>query len=528
MAHYDEKVELPSDQSSVSIEDQRETQEPKQELKRQLASRHLTMIAVGGSIGTGLFLSTGASISEAGPGGCFISYVLVGLMVYSIVMSLGEMSAYMPIPGAFNSFGSRFVDPALGFTLGWNYWAQWALSIPTELTAAEIIIQFWAPNVPTWVWGIVIIVPMFLINLINVRVYGEVEYWLSIIKVLVVIIFIIVGILVNVGAAGSQGYIGVSNWQLDGSAPTFTGIFSVIIYAFYSFGGTELVGITAGESKNPAKDVPSAIRVTFWRIFIFFILAVLVISLDIPYTDPDLYSALENSDISVSPFTLVFQNAGLSSAASVMNGVILTAVLSATNSCFYASSRTLMAMANEGKAPRIFGRVNRNGIPIYSVLLTTLIAALCFLGTIWGNGVVFSWLVALPAISAILTWLSISVIHLRFRAAFKAQGRSLDDLPYRSFLFPYLPILSILLALLVFASYCYTINYSSASAIVNSYISVVVFFGLLFGYKLFRRTHIVPLTEIDLDTGRSDYRPGQLDPTPAKKKWFRWFLDWFI
>ncbi|KAI8067855.1 amino acid permease/ SLC12A domain-containing protein [Gongronella butleri] len=534
---HEEKTEVPVYESSLVVIEtndekaSRETSETPSasanQLQRRMKTRHLTMIAIGGTIGTGLFLTVGASVAEAGPAGCFISYVIVGLMVYSIVMSLGEMSAYLPLPGAFNSFGSRFVDPALGFTLGVNYFFQWALSVPSELTAAQIIIGYWNSTIPTWVWAIVIMVLMVGINLVQVRAYAELEYWLSIIKVLTVLVFIIVGILVNVGAVGNQGYIGTQYWYIDGAAPTFTGIFSVAIYAFYSFGGTELVAITAGESENPAVAVPRAIRVTFWRIFLFFILTVLIISLDIPYNDPNLFTAMDDSDVSASPFTLVFQNAGIGSAASIMNGIILTSVLSATNSCFYASSRTLTAMAKEGKAPKIFMRVTKHGVPVWSMVFTTVIASLSFLGTIWGNGVVFSWLIALTGSSSILTWASISVIHIRFRMALKKQGRSLSDLPYRALFFPVGPIIALIISALVFASYGYAADWSNAAAVVNTYISVVIFAILLVGFKIIKKTKLIPLDEVDLDTDRWEYTPADAEAEKSRK-WYKHVLDWFM
>ncbi|RUS24500.1 lysine-specific permease, partial [Jimgerdemannia flammicorona] len=220
------------------------------QVQRKLKQRHLQMIAIGGTIGTGIFVSSGASIAAAGPGGALVSYLLVAVMVYFIVMSLGEMSALIPVSGAFTTFASRFVDPALGFTLGWIYWAQWAISIPSELTAAGFIIQFWNPDFPIWASSLIIIVVLFCVNLIGVRIYGETEYWLSLVKVLTVIAFIIVGrtfdnsstktgILVDAGAVGGQA-IGASSWQLPGAAfnQGALGIFQVLLFAFFSFGGT--------------------------------------------------------------------------------------------------------------------------------------------------------------------------------------------------------------------------------------------------------------------------------------------------
>ncbi|KAG0236691.1 hypothetical protein BGW42_002853 [Actinomortierella wolfii] len=492
-------------------------------VKRDLKSRHLQMIAIGGTIGTGIFLSSGGSVAGAGPLGALISYTIVGTMVYFIVTSLGEMAAYLPLPGAFSTFGARFVDPALGFALGLGYSFQWIITVTIEVVAAGTILQYWWPNLHMWIPALCFIVLLVGITLFGVKLFGELEYWLSMIKVLTCVVFIIVGILVDVGAAGGDKILG-RNWHIPG-APIVgetakertVNIFSTCVWAFFSFGGTELVGITAGESSNPGKAVPKAIRHTFWRILLFYILTLTVIGLCIPWTDPNLLGSTfadVNEAVPIAPFTIIFKMANLPGADHAMNAVLLTAVLSAGQSSFYASTRTLMAMGREGKMPAILGRVNSRGVPLYALAVVTLIACIAFVCDLVGNSVVFEWLVNLTGMSALLTWLSISIIHLRFRAALKAQDRSIKELPYVAPFFPYSCYISIALAIMIVFMQGYqavTADPFDVKGVVAVFVGAPVFFLSIIVWKVVKKTKIVPLTEVDLDTGRPTIAPRQVD-----------------
>ncbi len=319
------------------------------------------MIAIGGSIGTGLFVASGATISQAGPGGALLSYALIGLMVYFLMNSLGELAAFMLVSGSFATYGSKYVEEGFGFALGWNYWYNWAVTIAVDLVASQLVMNYWFPDTPGWIWSALLLGLMFLLNYISVKGFGEAEYWFSLIKVATVIIFIVVGVLMILGILRGGEHAGWHNWQV-GDAPFaggFAAMIGVAIIVGFSFQGTELIGIAAGESEDQAKNIPRAVRQVFWRILLFYIFAILIISLILPYTDLQL---LHNdvTDISVSPFTLVFQNAGLLSAAAVMNAVILTAVLSAGNSGMYASTRMLYNLASKGKALRMFAKLSRS------------------------------------------------------------------------------------------------------------------------------------------------------------------------
>ncbi|ORZ15781.1 amino acid permease/ SLC12A domain-containing protein [Absidia repens] len=474
------------------------------------------MISLGGTIGTGLFLASGASVASAGPGGALIAYALIGIMVFFMMECLGEMATYLPISGSFNNYAGRFIDPAVGFALGWNYFYNWSVTLAVELTAGSMVMQFWLPNVPSYVWSIVFLLLVMSLNVFSVKGYGEAEYWFALIKVLVVIIFVILGILVDTAVLGGV-YYGMDVFKRGGVQAA--GILSTFLTASFSFQGTELIGVAAGESENPRRNVPRAIKQVFWRILLFYILSIFIVGLIIPYDDPSL---LKNdvSDITVSPFTTVFVKAGMDSAAHFMNAVILTTVLSAGNSGLYASSRTLYDLALEKKAPRFFKKVTRFGVPIYCVLLTSLIGMLAFLTSLFGNGVVYSWLLNVSGVAGLIAWLGIAASHFRFRRAFILQGRSVDELPFKARLFPFGPVFTFVVCLFVLVGQGYDSWFATpvvAADIIACYIGVPVFLAFYIGYKVVKRSKVIPLIEVDLDSGREEIIRHTMEMDEAKR-----------
>ena len=358
------------------------------QLKRGMSSRHLQMIAIGGSIGTGLFVASGGTIAQAGPGGALVAYAAVGLMVYLLMQSLGEMTAKIPVAGSIQTIATRFVSPTFGFAIGWNYWFNWAITVAAELVAAGIVMSFWLPDVPGWVWAGLFLAALTALNALSAKAFGEGEFWLALIKVVTVIAFLAAGVLMIFGVLGSQTD-PLANWRegKDVFHGGWLSIVSVFMIAGFSFQGTELVGVAAGEAKDPRREVPKAIRRVFWRIMLFYIGAIFIIGCLIPFADPSLLASGE-ADVASSPFTLVFERAGIAFAAAAMNAVILTAILSAGNSGLYASTRMLYSMAHDGKAPKIFGSdLTQRGVPVMAALLATAAVGLFgFLTALIGPG----------------------------------------------------------------------------------------------------------------------------------------------
>ncbi|KIY71117.1 hypothetical protein CYLTODRAFT_487487 [Cylindrobasidium torrendii FP15055 ss-10] len=408
-------------------------------LRRELSSRQVTMIAIAGTIGTGLFLlyrltpvkGTGRSLAQGGPASILICYALVGFIVYVTLLLLGEMSTQYPIAGSFNAFATRFFSPAYGFALSWNYWLNDAISVGSDLTAAQLVLQYWTDWHP-WVISLVFWVFLVSVNALHVRAYGELEYWLSSLKVATIIVFIIIGILVNVGVNQDHRYIGVSNWKIDGApfVGGFGGFARVFVTASFAYGGTESLAIAAGETKNPTRNIPQVVKLVFWRILIFYILTIFLIGLNVPWNYPN----LSNKSTTTSPFTIVFQEVGSHAAGSFMNTVILSSVLSAGNHALFAGTRVLygLSVAQPRQAPKIFSWTTSRGVPLPALALTSSLSILCFGSSFIGSGQLWGWLQNLVGVSNQIAWLSIGIASWRFRSAWVAQGRPLSELKFRS------------------------------------------------------------------------------------------------
>ncbi|PRS38002.1 gamma-aminobutyrate permease [Bacillus sp. RJGP41] len=457
------------------------------------------MISLGGTIGTGLFLASGGAIHSAGPGGALVAYAVIGIMVYYLMTSLAEMAAFMPVAGSFRVYASKFVDPSFGFAIGWNYWYNWAITIAAELAAVVLIMKFWFPDSPSFIWSAIALITMFLINYMSVKGFGETEFWFAMIKVVTVVIFLITGVLIILGIMGGKDPIGFSNFTM-GEGPFNGGFFTILgvfMAAGFSFQGTELLGVTAGESEDPEKNIPKAIRSVFWRIILFYILAIFVIGMIIPFTD----SRLLSEDVAVSPFTLVFERAGLAFAASIMNAIILSSVLSAGNSGMYASTRMLWDLARDGKAPKFLGKLDKRGVPVNALIVTSLVGCVAFLASFFGDGVVYIWLLNASGMAGFVTWVGIAIAHYRFRKAYAAQGLDMNALPFRAKGFPFGPIFALVLCIIIIIGQGYQAFSSDGidwNSMFVSYIGLILFFVLWFGYKIKHKTKIIPLEECDL------------------------------
>ncbi|KAK0212727.1 amino acid permease/ SLC12A domain-containing protein [Desarmillaria ectypa] len=409
-----------------TADDAEPVEESRRRLHRELSARQVQMIAIAGTIGTG----TGRSLAQGGPASILICYGIIGFIVYVTLLLLGEMATQYPIAGSFNTYATRFVSPSYGFALSWNYWFNDAVSVASDLTAAQLVLEYWT-NWHPWVISLLFWVFLVAVNSAHVRAYGELEYWLSSLKVLTVVVFIILGILVNVGVNEDHRYIGSSNWRIPGApfVGGFGGFAKVFVTASFAYGGTESLGITAGETKNPSKNMPKVVKFVFWRILLFYILSVFLIGLNVPWNYPN----LSNKTTTTSPFTIVFQYAGSKVAASFMNTVILSSVLSAGNHALFAGSRVLygLSVTVPPQAPKIFSWTTRGGVPIPALMLTSSISILCFGSSFIGSGRLWGWLQNIVGVSNQIAWLSIGLSSWRFRKAWIYQGRSLEELKFR-------------------------------------------------------------------------------------------------
>ena len=483
-----------------------ETQNTMQ-LQRKLGARHLNMIAIGGSIGTGLFLASGATIANAGPGGALLAYVLIGIMIYFLMTSLGELATHNPTSGAFFTYGTKYVEGGFGFALGWNYWYNWAITVAFELVAVQFIMKFWFPDIPGVYWSAIFLAIIFGINALTVKGFGESEFFFSLVKVLAIIAFIIIGIWMIVKIMLTPGAEAFANWSI-GDAPFvggFQALIGVAMIAGFSFQGTEMVGVAAGESKDPKKTIPVAIKQIFWRILLFYIVCIFIIGTLIAYNDPRLLQAAATDNIALSPFTLLYEKAGFAFAASIMNAVILTAILSAGNSGMYSSTRMLFDMSRKGSAPKMFARLDPRGVPMNALYATTAIAALCFLTTFFGEQEVFNWLLNMSGMCGFIVWLGIAISHYRFRKGYLAQGYKLEDLAYRAKFFPFAPWFAFILCAIVVLGQNYQDVLSGQwMGVLSTYISIPLFLAIWFGYKWKKKTKLVSYQEMDVQPMKLD------------------------
>ncbi|KAI1004609.1 Arginine permease [Podosphaera aphanis] len=504
------------------------------ELKRELKARHIQMIAIGGTIGTGLFIGSGSALAMAGPAGALLAYAFVGTVVFSVMNSLGEMATYIPISGAFTKYATRFISPSLGFAMGWIYWFSWATTYALELTATGLIIQYWVPQLNIGVSIGAFFVILTAINLLPVSYFGELEFWLSLIKVITVLGFVIFAIVIDAGA-GKNGYLGFSYWKSPGAfAPylittspavgKFVGFWAVLIQAGFSFEGTELVGIAAGECENPRKNMPKAIKKSFIRILVLFILTIFSIGLLIPYDNKSLVSG--SSDASASPFVIAAKLAGVKGLPGVINSVLLVVVLTAANSNIYSGSRILVGLADEGSAPAFFGRTTKSGVPYVAVGVTSAFGLLAFLNESDRGGDVFTWLMNMSAVAGFINWGCISGCHIKFMRALEAHGILREELPFCAIGGKWFAYYGLFFSVLITITQGFTAFIPwDTTAFLTSYISVVIFLVSLFGHVLLKKTKIVRAIDADIVTGRlpdEKFGSGTAKPKTMLKRIGAW------
>ncbi|CAJ0724557.1 MULTISPECIES: amino acid permease [Ralstonia] len=478
--------------------------EAQSQLRRRLRSRHIMMIALSGAIGTGLFVASGASIAQAGPGGALLTYTLIGVMVYCLMTSLGELAVHLPVSGSFVTYSRLYVEEGFGFALGWNYWFSLAVTVAVELAAAQLVMKYWFPGVSGIVWSAAFLLLMFMLNAFSVRGFGEAEYWFSMVKVVTIVVFLLIGLAMVFGIMHGGPASGWHNFTV-GDAPFVGGVpamVGVAMIAGFSFQGVETVGVAAGEAENPSRTIPRAIRQTFWRILLFYVLAILIIGVLLPYTDPNLLRN-EATDIGVSPFTLVFQHAGLAFAAGMMNAVVLTALLSSGTSSLYVSTRILYDLALEGQAPRWFAKVSGNGVPHRALVVTSAVGALCFFSSLFGDQVVYLWLLNTSAVTCFIAWFGIALAHYRFRKGFVSQGHSARQLAYRSPFFPFGPIMVAILCVVIILGQntkALLAPVENLGAFLSTYCGVFVFVAIWLVYRWKFKTRFVPYAQMQFST----------------------------
>jgi len=409
-------------------------------LTRSLKSRHIFMLSLGGVIGTGLFMGSGVTINQGGPWGAILSYLVAGFLMYLVMVCLGELSVQMPVSGSFQAHATKYIGPATGFMIGWVYWMSWATTVGLEFTAAGMLMQRWFPDVPIWYWSALFVALLFGINALATRAFGEAEYWFAGVKVLAILSFIVVGALVIFGVidlpSGAPAPM-FDNLKGDSLFPNgLPAVFAVMMTVVYAFQGCEIMGVAAGETDQPEKSIPRAVRNVVFRVLIFYVLAVMVLAAIIPWQQAGLVE---------SPFVQVFDMVGIPYAADLMNFVILTAILSVGNSGLYASTRILWAMSKSGMAPKALSPLSKQGVPLRALFITLCFALISLMTSFIAADTLFMVLMAVSGMAGTVTWIVIALAQYRFRRQFLREGGQLEQLKYRAPWFPLVPLLCIVL-----------------------------------------------------------------------------------
>ncbi len=376
------------------------------QLKHGLSNRHIQLIALGGSIGTGLFLGISQTIQLAGPA-VILGYAIAGLIAFFMMRQLGEMVVEEPVSGSFSFFAYKYWSPFAGFMSGWNYWVLNILVCMAELSAIGLYVQYWWPEIPTWVSALGFFILINMINLMHVKVFGEIEFLFSIIKILAIIGMIGFGAyLLASGHAGETA--SVSNlWALGGFFPNgISGLVMAMAIIMFSFGGIELVGITAAEAKDPTKTIPKAVNQIVYRVLLFYICTIFILLSLYPWNQ-----IAEGG----SPFVLIFDSLGSQSVATILNFVVLTAAISVYNGTSYGTSRMLLGLSEQGNAPKFLSKINQRGIPYTAILTSAVVTLICVILNYMFPEKAFKLLMSLVVSAIVINWMVLSLTHLKFK-----------------------------------------------------------------------------------------------------------------
>ncbi|OGE53487.1 hypothetical protein PENARI_c007G10449 [Penicillium arizonense] len=466
------------------------------------------MMTFGAGIGTGLWVGTGQALYYAGPAGTAVTYTITAMIVYAQYSSVGEMTTYKPIHGGFIRQCAEYVDPAFGFAIGVNFWFAWVMIIPAEITAAISVLKYWPETdvIPLAAYITIFLVVIAAANMFHVRVYGYIEYYMSFIKCLAIVLMIFfMFIMTSGGIAATNGPIEFRYWKNPGAFNNgIKGIAKAFVQAAFSFGGGEHIAVIAGEVADPRRTIKKTVRPIFWRMFTFFVVNIWLVGMCIPSNDP----LLSKSGTLGSPFVIAIKRADVYGLAHAINGFIFLSVISCGITSAYIASRSLTALADLNIVHPFFGRKDKQGRPYVSLIISLGIGGgLCYLNTDSVGTLVYGWFSSLVAIATLFQWASIYIAHLRFRQGLKAQGKDLGSLPFKGLLTPWAQYFGLIIVLFVFGCEFYLACWpfkekGSVKSFFSSYLAAPLFFFDYFVYKWYYKTNIVKPMEMDFGPAR--------------------------
>ncbi|KAI0475083.1 amino acid permease/ SLC12A domain-containing protein [Xylariaceae sp. FL0804] len=510
-AHGDLGLEPDEKKSPLSSNDVHSgiLETPDDQLHRHLGNRQIQLIAVGGSIGTALFVSIGTGLAKGGPGSLLIGYTIYACMVAMVNNSMAEMATYMPIGGSFIRMAGKWVDEALGFLAGWNFFLYEACLIPFEISALNLVLSFWSDNIPVPAICVACIVLYALLNIVAVKYYGEAEFWLSSGKLLLICILFMFTLVTMSGGNPQHDAYGFRNWMHPGSFNHYIhegplgrlqGFLGAIYSAGFTVVGPEYLAMVAGEAERPRIYLKNGFKTVYWRFAVFFIGGALCVGIVLPYNDPGLQNS-GSGTADGSPYVIAMTNMGIQVLPHIVNALLVTSIFSAGNAYTYCAMRSLYGLAKDGQAPAIFKKTMKNGIPIYAFALTMVFPFLSFLQVSNNTAVVVTWLSLLTQGAQMINYIVMSLTFIFFYNACKAQGLDRRTLPYYGYFQPYCGYIGLAWMVIIEATFGYTVFYPSMWNVGNFfayYTMALIAFCTFFGWKLFRRTRFVRPAEADL------------------------------
>ncbi|KAF9892702.1 hypothetical protein FE257_001104 [Aspergillus nanangensis] len=502
---------LPSEDASSG------TITPFHQTQRGLSSRHVQLMAIGGSIGTGLFVGIGNYLRDAGPLSVLLGYMVWGLMfILPVNLSVGEMCAYLPIKGSIFELAARYVDPAFGFAMGWVYFYAGLMLVCTEYSAVATIMGYWELDVNPAVWVAMAMVVCFLLNIVAVKYYGEAEFLMASTKILLLLGLVFLTFITMVGGNPKHDAYGFRHWTTgvmfeyytDGDTGRFLGFFSVMIYAAFTIAGPDLPALAAGEIQNPRLTIPRVVKMTFWRIVGFYVIGVFAVSIICPPRDDRLMSAIESgaAGSAASPWVIGIERLDISGLPDLINVLILFSGWSCGNAYLYAASRTLYSLARDKQAPAFLTKCTKAGVPIYCVIVVTLLSCVTFLVADNSSSTVFFWFVDLTTIGLVMTYTAMTCVFIGWYRALRAQG--IDRKEYLPWISPWQPYMAIMAIVLGFTTALFNgfavFKPFSVQGFVTAYFGLAFFVVMFVFWKVWHKTKWVDPATADIYTGKAE------------------------
>ncbi|EHY55765.1 general amino acid permease agp2 [Exophiala dermatitidis] len=517
-------ADVPSDSDSIKV--------GYDSTHRKLKPRHIQLIGIGGTIGTALYVQIGRGLLNGGPGSLFIAFSFWCTFILCVTNCMAEMVTYLPISSPFIRFAGRYVDEAFGMAAGYNFFVFEAALVPFEIVACNVIIHYWSDIVPAGGIIAIVIVVYAVVNLFAVQWYGESEFWLALGKVLLIVGLIIYTFIVMLGGNPLGDRFGFRYWKnpgsftelyYEGSLGRWLGFLQCLIQASFTIAGPDYVSMAAGEAENPRRVLPKAYKAVFYRLTAFFMLGSLCVGILVPYNDAELKEAFSTGKpgAAASPYVVSMNRLHIPILPHIVNAMVLGAAFSAGNSYVYCASRSLFGLALEGKAPQIFTRCTRNGVPIYCVLLVLLISLLSFLQVSNDAAVVLNWFVNLVTASQLINFAVMSFTYIKFKRALDVQRVDRNTLPYKSWWQPF----SAYYALVGCSVMAFVGGYPvflpgnwDVPTFLFSYTSVAVFPILFVGWKLYKKTKWLKPEEVDLRKDLDDIEEYERTYVPREPR----------